>query len=153
GLRERILNIFLQRAPKRTRSVRAIHARLLDYPALRLGGDLHLKLASNESAIELSDHQPDDLQQVLLGKRFEHDYLVQPVDELRIEGLLDRLHHAFLDRRLLRATRGLEAEKPSFLNEPGADVRRHYENCVLEIYDCAERIGQNPVLQDLKQNV
>src|SRR3989442_8203555 len=101
--------MFLQRATQRSSTVRSVRARLLYDPSLRVFGHLHLKLAANERAVKLGDQQPDDLEKIGISERLEHDYLVEAVDELRVESLLDCLQHSFFNRRLLGARRGLES--------------------------------------------
>ena len=82
----------------------------------RLGchGDLHL--AMNQRLVDLSDEQVDDQQQILVRQRIEQDYLVQPVQKLRIEHTLDLAHHhVVLALRLRDFVRRLEPKPGLFL--------------------------------------
>ena len=59
--------------------------------SLAAGGQLHGELLVLQAAVQIGNHQVDDVGDVLPGQRLvEHD-LVQPVEELRTEGPLEQL--------------------------------------------------------------
>src|SRR5262249_37020932 len=92
GLRQRVLDVALERASEGPRAVGAIRARLVDDPPLRVLGELDADLAALDRLVDLLDEQADDREQVVFRERLEDDDLVEPVDELRVEGLLDGGH-------------------------------------------------------------
>src|SRR5512143_1162167 len=146
---KRVLNVFLQGSPQGSCPICSIGASLLNDPSSRFFRHLHLKLPTNKCAVQLRHKQPDDLEQVGVGERLEHDNLVEPVDELRVECLLDRLHHAFFDSSLLGSRRRLESHVPALLNEPGAYVRSHNQDRILEIDCVPKRIRQRTIFKNL----
>ena len=103
--------------------------------------------------VDLIDLQLDDFEQFIVEQLVENDDLVETVDELRIERLSHRRHHHLF--HLLARGIGicLETERALLLNEARADVRGHDDDGVLEIDGVAERVGQDAVFKNLKQDV
>src|SRR5262249_37995114 len=132
--------MFLQCATQGSSAVRSVRTDPFDDPSLCIFGHLHLKLTANQSAVKLGNKQSDNLEQVGVGERLEHDYFIEAVDELRVESLLDCLHHSFFNRGLLRARRRLEPQVSALLNEARADVGGHYEYHVLEVDSVSQRV-------------
>src|SRR5262249_52974682 len=83
----------------------------------------------------------------------EYYYFVQAINKLRIERLLDRLHHAFFELRSFELGRSLKPHMAPLLDETGANVRGHYYNDILKINGVTYGIGQKPVLEHLEQYI
>ncbi len=128
-------------------------------PLLRqqgLGG--RRQLESHVLVLELGvhpgQHQIDDLDDLGLGQLVEDDDVVDPVEELGPEVLLElvlnlRLHPLVVDGALT----GGEPDAGALGDVPGAQVRRHDQNGVLEVDQPALGVGQPTVLQDLQEGV
>ena len=92
-LREGILDVALDGAAERPRTVRAILAGDLDNPVDDFRGERDLQLAVDQILVQLCDQKPHDSPQIVVGERFEDDELVDAVDELRIERAFDLAEH------------------------------------------------------------
>src|SRR5262249_2500952 len=153
-LRERVLNVFLQGPAQRARAVAAIGKSLVEDPLLGLVRNRDRDRLLRQVRVELSDHQLQNLDQVGLGQRVEDDDFIEAVQKLGIERaldfVLDQFFNLFRDTLLIAR---LEAEAFALLQVPGADVRGHDKNRVLEIHGVAQAVCKLAVFKDLQQNV
>src|SRR5262249_43968580 len=92
ALRERVLEVLLDRALQRARAVLRIPANLGEI-ILRAIGQLESELPPPEALGELFELDVDDPPQLRALKALEDDDLVKPVDELRPERLPHVLGH------------------------------------------------------------
>src|SRR5271168_4536665 len=107
----------------------------------------------HQRLVDLSDEQVDDQQQILVRQRIEQDYLVQPVQKLRIEHTLDLAHHHIVLALGLRGfVRRLETKSGLFLQLPRAQIRSQDDDRVAEVNRVAQPIGQLAVLENLQKN-
>ena len=100
-----------------------------------------------------ADEELHDLDHLVHGQLVEHDYLVNPVQELRpeviLQCLLDALLHPLISHRLARL---LETERQlAQVRRP--EVRGHDEHGVLEVDRTSLGVGEATVLEDLKEGV
>src|SRR6202030_3853887 len=86
SLRQRILHIALQGTAQWTRTIAAITKGLVENPLLGLLGDRDGDRLLRQVRVELLHKQFDNLDQVGVRQGQEENDLVQPVEELRIEG-------------------------------------------------------------------
>src|SRR6185503_7200208 len=100
-LRERILQLLLNRALQRPRPVDGVEAGLRE-PIARGGIERKLDLAVGEPPLQILELDIDDLAAVLLLERVEHDDVVNAVDELGAEVLADDFHDFGLHARVVR---------------------------------------------------
>ncbi len=89
------------------------------------------------------------------GQLREDHHVVDTVEELRPEVLLEllvdlRLHPVVVGGQ---AAAGGEADGDALGDVPGAEVRGHDDDGVLEVHHAALRVGQATVLEDLQQRV
>src|SRR2546425_12523959 len=115
----------------------------------RFVGQLERDPSFRQSRAQSIELYLDDLLQVFLAQRMEHDYLVNPTEELRPEVMPHRVKHAFLHPLVLIALK-LAA---ILQYQMTADVAGHDDDRVLEVHDAALAIGQSPVVQYLQQQV
>ena len=115
-------------------------------------GDLHV--AVDERLVDVVDQETADLPQLGLRKRIEDDDVIDAVDELGRELFLQLLIDHLL-RALLVAFDGLLVEAHMTLRrqEARAEVRGHDDERVAEVDLIAERVGQDPIFENLQQNV
>src|SRR5690625_8042741 len=104
-----------------------------------------------ESLMEIAEHDMDDLSDLLLIEGVEDDDIVDPIQELRVEGplylCLDlRLHH--LIHPLGRAI--VESEDPALTYIPSPKFRGHDHVLILEVDHSTLVIGQVPLIEDLQ---
>src|SRR5213078_1839760 len=90
-LRERILELLLDRALERPRAVHGVEAGLRE-PIARFRREHELDVALREPLVQILELDVDDLADVLRLERMEHDDVVDSVDELRPKVLADDLH-------------------------------------------------------------
>ena len=101
----------------------------------------------------------DDLADLLLRQRMEDDRRVDPVEELRSEGLLQLAHHllahliVFPLRQLVLVSTVTEAKGGITRDLLGADVRGHDDDRVAEIDLASLGVRQIAILHDLKEHV
>src|SRR5882762_6443899 len=110
--------------------------------------------ALDQVLVQLADHEFEDLDQIALAQGGEQDDLVQPVQELWIEGALDFvLHEVFhlLGNHVF--LRRLESQALASLQVPGSNVRRHDDDRVLEVHRVAQTVGELAVFKHLQQDV
>src|SRR6185503_7937852 len=105
-LRERILQLLLNRALQRPRPVDGVEAGLRE-PIARRGIQRELDLAFGEPPLQILELDVDDLADVLLLEGVEYDDVVDAVDELGPEVLADDLHDFGLHARVVRLAREL----------------------------------------------
>src|SRR5688500_9030685 len=108
-LAERILDVALDGPLQRAGPIVLVIA-VLDQELYRRRGELDLVA---QPPLYLAQEDGDDLRDVVLGERVEHDDIVEPVQELRIEDLV----HLLLDRvlHLLEASPRIAAVEPECL--------------------------------------
>ncbi len=87
-LGERVFDEVLDRPAERTRTVVGVEA-LGDDEVLGLVGEDEFQAAVGQPAADLRQLDVDDLLEVVLVQRVEHDHVVEPVEELGPEVLLD----------------------------------------------------------------
>ena len=145
-LRERVLDLLLDRALQRPRAVDRIEARRRDGLQRRVGHrepDLELR----EPRLQRLQLDLRDRRDLRFAERMEHDDLVDPVHELGPEAGLDLGQHRDLDQRLAVAGVG------HLLDLVRAQVRRHHDHRVLEVDGAALAVGHPAVVQHLQQHV
>ena len=153
-LRERILDVALDRAAQGACAIRPVLARGLDNPVGHFRHDGNPQPAIGEVRVQLIDQQAQNPPQVVVRQRLEDDDLVDAVDEFRVERPLHLAeHHVRHGARDLALIGRLEPERRLLLDEAGADVRRHDDDRVLEVHPVAQTIGQVAVLEHLQQDV
>src|ERR1700690_1528841 len=154
SFRQRIFDIFLERAPQRACAIASIGASLLENPLARFLRECDLHLAMYQRLVELADEQIDDAHQVGVAQRIEHDHFIETVQELRIEYFLHFHHHQIVGGlRGYVVAGGLEAERRLLLQLPRADVGSHDDDGVPEIHGVAEPIGKLAVFEHLEKDV
>ncbi len=90
--------------------------------------------------LQLQSHNSTDL---LLSQPFKDYDLIQPIDELRLEGTVDDLiHHA----HSFLVTRGIQELL-------AAQIAGHDDHCVGKVDDPALAIGQSAVVEQLQEDV
>src|SRR5262249_2415994 len=99
---------------------------------------------------DLAQKNAGDLGHLRTVERMEHDRLVDPVQELRIEGLLELVE----DRPLHAAIGGLftllrKSQASPALDLTRAEIRGHDEHRVLEVDLAAQAVGQHAVVEYL----
>src|SRR6202044_3698784 len=111
-------------------------------------------LFGDQIDIDLFHQQIDDLQQVFINQRSKQNHFIQPVQELRIEGLLHLAHHLVFDLGGNSAERRRrEPDGRLLVEEARAQVRRHDDDGVLEVDRVAETVGQLAIFKNLQQDV
>ena len=99
--------------------------------------------------------QINDLADMLFGELVEDDDLINTVQKFRAESpfqvALDLALAFFLVERAVISTP--ETYPFCVFYQLSADIRRHNEDGVAEVYRVALTVGQPPVLQDLEQAV
>src|SRR4029077_3739532 len=106
--RQRIFDVLLQCPPQWPSAITAVRASLLEDPLARFRRHNNLHLTVNQSVIDLANQQINDAEQVFVAQWVEENYLVQTIQELRIEHALHFAEHqvvealgiSFLGRRL-----------------------------------------------------
>src|SRR5208282_1373319 len=117
-------------------------------------GHGHRDRTLGEILIQLTDHEFQNLDQILFAERHEQDDFIHTVQEFRIESALDlALHQVFdlLGNHLV--FRRLEAQTLAFHEVPSADVRSHDDDGVFEVNRVAQAVGQLAVFKNLQQDV
>src|SRR5829696_7140011 len=153
-VRERILDVALDRPAQRARAHRRIPALL--HEEVRGGaGEVERQLALGQRLADPLEQQLDDLGDLLLGELVEDDHLVDPVEELGPEYLLELAHdpnlHVLVGHARLVAHRESDAGVLGDLG--GADVRGHNHDRVPEVDRAPLGVREPSVLQDLEQDV
>src|SRR5690625_7888447 len=105
-----------------------------------------------ESLMEIAEHDMDDLSDLVLREGVGDDDIVDPIQELRVEGplylCLDlRLHH--LIHPLGRAS--VESADPALTDIPGPKLRGHDDDRILEVDHSTLVIGQVPLIESMQQ--
>src|SRR5579864_7948745 len=153
-LGQRVFDVLLQRAAERTSSVGAVGQGLVEDPLLGIVGNRDGDRLLRQVLVELRDHEFQNLDQIGLVQRHEDDDFIQTVEELGVEGTLHLVFHQLFnlvsDRILLRR---LESQAFALLQVPGANVRRHDDDRVLEVNCIAQSIGQLAVFKNLQKDV
>src|SRR4029077_1475758 len=101
-----------------------------------------------------SNHELEDMNEILFAQRTEQDDFVQTVQELRVEGTLDFVSHQILDlfRDHVFFAR-LESQAFALLQVTRANVRGHDDNGVLEVHRVAEAVRELAIFEHLQQDV
>src|SRR5690606_17464584 len=142
--RERVLHQPLDRPLEWPRAERGI-VPLAGDEVEGLVGEAHRDPALREHAAHTLQLQPDDLVQLLLAERVEHDDVVDAVQELRPEMPPQLREHDAL---------GLLPVSAAPLQDlVTADVGRHDDDRVPEVDRAALRVRQPPVVEDLQEHV
>ena len=151
---QRILDVLLERPAQRTRAIRAVTGRLLQNVFSGILIETDANLLDRQILVDVLHLQADNLDQVLVVQRRKQDDLVEPIEELRVEGAFHFRHHLIfhLGRNAIRGRR-VEADALLLIEEAGTQIRRHDDHAVFEVDRVAEAIGQLPVFKDLQQNV
>ena len=115
-------------------------------------GKIHLR---SRPFIQCIKHNTDDLFDILLRQCVEHKNLINSVDKLRLEDLLDLLHHAVLHLVIVGFCILLHSKaQMSRLNDPlCSGIGCHDNDRVLEADLTSLCIGHMTILQDLQQNI
>src|ERR1019366_8120115 len=153
-LRQRVLDVLLQRPAERTRTIAEVHNRLVEDPLAGLFRHRDRDGALRQVLVQLLHHQFHDLDQVGLAERVEDNDLVETVEKLGVEGALHLAPHHVLDfgrGRLIKLR--LEAHAGTFLQMPRADVRGHDDDGILEVHRIAQAIGELTIFKHLQQDV
>ncbi len=148
-----IFDVALNRPTQRTRAVRAVLARDVDDPVGDFRRDQHLHPPIHQVDVELIDQQRQDLPQLVVVERIEHDQLVDAVDELGVEGPLDLAEHHLLHALRIARFTALEPERRLLLDKTRADVRRHDQDRVLEVDAIAKAVREVAVFEHLQQDI
>src|SRR5437867_1537515 len=152
-LRERVLDQLLDAAFERARAQRLIEA-LLDEQIHHLILEVQRDPVSLHAVRDLAEQDLGDRAHLRPVERVEHDHLVDPVQELRIEHSFYLIHDRVLHGRVVRPAVPIgEPQAPAPLDLPRPQVRGHDEDGVLEIHFPAQAVGELPVVQDLEKDV
>src|SRR5205085_4617742 len=109
--------------------------------------------AIGERLVHLLDLQLNDIQELVVLQLIEDDYLVKAVDEFRVERLANSRHDHLFQFFARGVGSRLKAHRPLLLNEARADIRGHDDDRILEINGVTERVRQDAVFKDLKQDI
>ena len=153
-LGKRILQQALDRAAQRTGAERRVGALLRD-ELRRRGRQVDRHVLRDHALAQIGHHKLDNLSDLLVGERLEHDNLVDAVQELGSEQLLHLGHHAAFNLLVgkPRVVVAGKAERRRLRNLARTDVRRHDDDRVAEVDSAALRIGQAPFLENLQQDI
>ncbi len=143
GPRQAVLDGRLDQALQRTRTIDRIEART-GQPVLRGVRDRQRDSAIGQPRRDPGELNVDDVDEVLLRQRVKHHDVVEPVEELRLEG---RPHH--LHGRLV----ALLHRQGDVGEELRTEVRGHDQDDVAEVDRAALAVGQASVVQHLQQDV
>src|SRR5664280_398246 len=94
-----------------------------------------------------------DLLNVLDRQLVEYDNLVDPVQEFRLETVLEFVHHGCSVGFCLTALYGQLESEATHPIESAPDVARHDNDGVPEIDRPSTRVGQTSIVHNLKQNI
>ena len=144
-LRERILDLRLDRALQGTRTVHGVESRLAD-PIARSIIESQLNIAFGEPLTQTAQLDVDDGADLLPAERMEHHEFIDPVDELGPKVLGDHLHHGFFHLGVIR----LAGE---FLNHLAAEIRGHDHHAVPKVHRPTLTVGEASVVEHLQQHV
>src|SRR5258706_5436865 len=154
-LRERILEVLLDRAIERPGSERRVEP-AIDEQFDGLGGDIELDLLDPQTLLDLAQQDSDDAPHVVAREGVEDDDVVNAIQELRVERSLELILDRALDGLELRrrALGLLEAQMFAAGNDlPAAQVRGHDDDGVLEVDPAARAVREHPVVEHLKQHI
>ncbi|GIX64344.1 63 kDa protein [Babesia caballi] len=140
------LDLALNRALYRPRAVRRVVAQLRNVQQ-RLVVDGELDVLLRKPVSQLAELNADDALELVLGERVKDDELVQPVEELRREGLPHRLHHLVLHLGLL--VRALGQLQDALAAEVGGED----DEAVGEVHRAPLGVGQPAVVEQLEHDV
>ena len=145
---------MLDRPPQRTGTEDRVVA-LRREEDLRGRGELDAHVPVAQPLVDLGDHQVDDLDDLLLRQLREDDRVVDAVEELRTEVRLELVVDLGLHPLVpgLGVGARLEAHLDALGDVPGAEVRGHDDDGVLEVDHPTLAVGQPAVLEDLQQRV
>src|SRR5690625_110172 len=142
---QRIFDSTLNNAPQRTRAIHRIETSLTDQIECFLGKlDTHITLG--QPLIQIAGLNAGNGVDLLTTKWPEDNHIIHPVDELRSEMTSQHIHDVALQ---LLITGGSDP----LLNHAGAEVGRHHDNRIAEIYGTTLRIGQPAIIQHLQQDI
>ena len=98
--------------------------------------------------------QRENLDEVGLRERAEHDHVVDPVQKFRAESPPGLVQNPFAHLLVAAFVRdGREPERGLPFDRVRADVRGHQNDRVAKIHDVAGVVGQLALLQDLQQQI
>src|SRR5713101_3952082 len=153
GLRERILDFFLDGPPQLPRPEGGVKALLHEEIQGALRG-LELDALVRDLGIDAGQHEADDGRDVFPRQRVEHDDVVDPIDELRAEGALELVEDLFLHLVVrLALALGQEAWSRALADEARAQIRGHDEDGVLEVDHVTHGVREAAVVEDLQEHV
>ena len=104
-------------------------------------------------ALHALELQADDLADLLLGERGEHDDLVDAVEELRTDGLLQQVEHLGLRLGHDALTVVVGQLLETVADERRTHVARHNDDRVFEVHRAALVVRQAAVVEHLQQHV
>src|SRR6185437_4746070 len=152
-LRKRVLDVLLDCPLERPRSVLLVVTMLHQELGGRVG-ELERQLLLRQPLPHVFEQDRHDLGDHLAAQRVEHDHVVEPVQEFRVENVLELVAHLVgtaLPILLLVPAR--EAERLGLGQIAGADVRRHDHDGVLEVDHPTVVVGQMAFVQHLEEDV
>ena len=152
-LGKRVFQKTLDRTAHWTRAISRIVA-LLDQEILGFLVQDQLEALAFEPLHDLLDLKVQNLNEIRLGERAEHDDVVETIEKFRTELPLGFIHdllaHFFvavlvIDRR--------EAHRRLAANGFGAHVRSKQDHGVAEVHHASDIVGQFAFIKDLKKHV
>src|SRR5690606_29388784 len=110
----------------------------------------------DDSVKQLAQREVDDLVNVLALQRVEHDYIVEPVEELGTERTLQRMLYRRLHVLFFRLAFG-DGGKPDARAEvfqvTNSYIGSHDDDGISEVDPAAQTVCQDAVVQNLKQDI
>ncbi|SPE30427.1 conserved hypothetical protein [Candidatus Sulfopaludibacter sp. SbA6] len=149
---QRRFDLFLNGPLQRTRAVMRVVARAHQIGARSIG-EFERDVTVRQARPQAPKLDLDDLFQVLLGKRVEHDGLVHAVQELRPEMAPHLVQNGRFHALVPLAAEAVMPGRPPVKNALASDIGGHDHDGVLEIHGAALPVGEAPVIQHLQHHV